>query len=339
MRKLHSVAGFDVAVLMGGISDEREISLKSGEAVAAALQSCGHSVAAIDLRKKNIDAVKEADPDLVFIALHGQFGEDGQVQSMLEEAAIPYTGSGVRAARIGMDKKVSKRLYLDSAVPTPDYTVVNAEMPPDAIISQADALGFPVVCKPTAGGSSRGVSVVRDAARLRALLGEPEDDKAARAGACFGKGNELIIEKYIHGREMTVGILDGEPLPIVEIATASEFFDYSAKYERQDTRYIVPVSLIESVYGKICDAAVRAYMATGCRHMARVDLIYGYDGEAYVLELNTIPGLTARSLLPMAARYRGITFPELCQRLCRMALASAKPNVRNDIGRARKKSA
>ncbi len=343
MQKLHDDEKLNVAVLMGGVSPERDISLKSGRAVADALEMRGHKVHRIDIRQKNIAAVTDAAPDLAFIALHGEFGEDGQVQALLDDARIPYTGSCAAAARTGMDKKASKRAFLRSAVPPPPYTIIDPAMPTRRALAQGEAIGFPIVCKPPLGGSSINVSIAADSTELRERVENWKKTVRPPAPAPEGEigsaENELMLEKYIHGRELTVGILGEELLPVVEIISPNAFFDYSAKYEDAGTEYHVPVSLIESVYRRVWDAARRAYMAVGCRHMARVDMIYGYDGGVYVLELNTIPGLTSRSLLPMAARYHGIEFPALCEKICRLAVDSARLQAVQDITIPRRRSA
>ncbi len=341
MRKSPETEQFNVAVLMGGVSEERPVSLKSGRAVAVALRARGHRVAEIDLRRRTIEPVLDAHPDLAFIALHGEFGEDGQVQALLDEAGIPYTGSTAHASRIGMDKKASKRAFLRSAVATPPYSVITPDLPLDRAVRLGEAIGFPLVCKPPLGGSSIDVSIAGNRDELHATI-ESWNNAAPSRQLHHGDGgadphDELMLEKYIHGRELTVSILGDELLPVVEIITQSRFFDYRAKYEDEKTEYHVPVTLIESMYWKVCDAARRAYRAVGCRHMGRVDLICGFDGGVYVLEINTIPGLTSRSLLPMAARSRGIEFPELCERLCRLAADSV--HLAQPIAIPRRKSA
>ncbi len=316
-----------IAVLMGGVSNEREVSLKSGRAVSEGLRSRGHLVSEIDLKERSIEPVLQLAPDVVFIALHGEFGEDGQVQVMLEEAGIPYTGSGPVAAATGMDKKASKMAFSHAGVTVPPHTVVNSAFTRREILQEADGIGFPLVCKPTDGGSSLNVSIVENEKHLSEFF-ETREGLFGVAGA--GGRAEIMLEKYIPGRELTVGILGDEPLPVVEIISSGAFFDYRAKYEDENTVYKVPVVLIESVYRRVCDAALRACRATGCRHMARVDMIYGYDGGVYVLELNTIPGLTPRSLLPMAAGYDGIELPELCECLCLWARAESE--LKSDAG-------
>jgi len=305
------------AVLMGGIGGEREVSLNSGRAVAAALGKAGHEVIPYEVDEPDLAGLKRHRPDAVFVALHGPFGEDGGAQQMLEEMGLPYTGSGPRASGFGMNKLASKRLFVRHAVPTADYLTVGPERDATAFAEQAAAFGYPLVCKPVAGGSSLGVSIVRRAAQLPHALHEARRH-----------GDTVLVERYVRGRELTVGILDGRPLPIIELIVQNEFFDYKAKYEDGATRYITPVALLPTLYRKATDAAVRAYRALGCRHVARVDMLYGYDGTLTVLEVNTIPGFTPRSLLPKAAAEAGIQFPELCDRIVRAALRDAATSGR-----------
>jgi len=302
-----------VAVLMGGVSDEREISLKSGGAVASALREAGHEVIPFDVVDRQLSGLDEIAPEVAFIALHGAFGEDGGVQRLLERKGIPYTGSGPEASRTAMDKLASKRAFVRDSVPVADYLLVDRRRSEARIAQQARDLGFPLVCKPADSGSSLGVTIVRD----------PKDLPRAISRA-FAHGSTVFLERYVRGREFTVGILDGKALPMIELVVSGEFFDYVAKYEDSDTRYITPVALIESVYRKALDVSVRAYDCLGCRHFARVDLRYGYDGGLYVLELNTIPGFTPRSLLPLAAAQAGTDFTELCDSIVRMAVAERR---------------
>ncbi len=308
--KLHQT--WRVAVLMGGLNREREVSLKSGKAVAAALRDAGHEVTDYDVTDPALPGLREARPDACFVALHGPFGEDGTVQELLEKMGLPYTGSGPAASRLGMNKMASKRLFIRHSVPTADYFAVDASHSVAWAERQAEQFGYPLVCKPAASGSSLGISIVKDPAGL------PDAIALARE-----EGDVVLVERYARGREFTIGVLQGEGLPMIELVPSRQFFDYEAKYSDERTRYITPVSLLPTLYRKCSEAAVRAYGALGCRHMARVDMIYGYDANLYVLELNTIPGFTPRSLLPMAAAEAGVPFPALCDRLVRAAVRDA----------------
>ncbi len=300
------------AVLMGGVGGEREVSLKSGRAVAAALDRAGYDVIPFEVNQPSLEGLERHRPDAAFVALHGAFGEDGTAQLMLEEMGLPYTGSSPRASRLGMDKLASKRLFIRHAVPTADYLAIGPDQQEDAAAETLADFGYPVVCKPATGGSSLGVGLVR---RPEALVNAVRE---ARRHA-----DVVLVERYVHGRELTVGVLDGRALPIIELVVENEFFDYSAKYEDGSTRYLTPVALLPTIYRKATDAALRAWRALGCRHMARVDMLYGYDGTLSVLEVNTIPGFTPRSLLPMAAAQDGIEFPDLCDRIVQAALRDA----------------
>jgi D-alanine-D-alanine ligase len=303
---------YRVAVLMGGFGGEREVSLKSGRAVLGGLRDAGHEAIPYDVTDPSLPGLEDLLPEVAFVALHGSFGEDGGVQQALEEMGIPYTGSGPEASRLGMDKLASKRLFVRHSVPTADYFVVAQADDLRTVAGNADAFGYPFVCKPACSGSSLGISIVRAPGQLEAAL--------AAARAC---GETVLVERYIRGREFTAGVLDGEPLPLVELTVGREFFDYEAKYHDESTRYIIPVALLHTLYRRATDAALRAYHALGCRHMARVDMLYGFDGGLYVLEANTIPGFTPRSLLPMAAAEAGIPFAQLCDRVIRAAVRDA----------------
>jgi D-alanine-D-alanine ligase len=308
-----------IAVLMGGVSNERAVSLKTGKAITEALNQIGHEAVPVDVQERNLDVLDDIAPDVVFVALHGEWGEDGQVQQMLEDKGIPYTGSGPEASRMGMDKVATKRAFIRHSVPTADYFVVKRQHDAARVAQQAAVFGYPLVCKPACGGSSIGVSIVRAPKELPAAL-----DAAFAAPT----EKEALLERYVRGREFTIGVLDGKALPVVEVVPHREFFDYEAKYSAPDTEYIIPVTLLGSTCRKMQEAAVRAYHALGCRHFARVDAICGADANLYILEVNTIPGFTPRSLLPMAARHAGIDFPDLCDRIVRMAMATEKAEAK-----------
>ncbi len=303
---------YRVDVLMGGVGGERTVSLKSGRAVASGLREAGHEVVPRDLRERALPDFGQTPPDVAFVALHGEFGEDGTVQQMLEAQGIPYTGSGPRASRLGMDKLATKRLFTRHSIPTADYFSVAESDPLDRVRDMAEQFRYPLVCKPADSGSSLGITIVREAGALPKALRDAREHSET-----------VLLERYVRGREFTVGVLEGEALPLIEMVTPGEFFDYRAKYKDEQTRYITPVSLLPTIYRRFTEVAVRAYHALGCRHMARVDCIYGYDASVNVLEVNTIPGFTPRSLLPMAAAQVGISFPELCDRLVRAAVRDA----------------
>jgi D-alanine-D-alanine ligase len=296
-----------VALLMGGISSEREISLRTGAAVSRALRALGHEVHEIDAGRDVADGLRAVRPEAAFIGLHGRFGEDGCVQGLLELLGIPYTGSGVLASALAMDKVMSKRLFAAAGLPV----APGVDGPALDLAARTPAslgLDLPVVVKPRSEGSSVGVSIVREEAAYA--------EAVARAAA---HGPQVLVEKYVAGREVHVGILEGKVLGAIEIVPGGEFYDYQAKYERGDTRYIFPARLSEEVYGAACEAARRAHEALGCRGVTRTDLIVTPEGNPVLLEVNTLPGMTERSLIPKIAAGIGMSFEELCEALLREA--------------------
>jgi D-alanine-D-alanine ligase len=303
--------GRNIAILAGGFSSEREISLQSGEAVERGLAKMGYRTALVDVRSPEIPELT-LPFDAVFVALHGKFGEDGTLQDMLEAAHMPYTGCSPQASRLAMDKLLSKEAFLARHVPTPPYLAVHKSDDPVSLQSRADAVGWPLVVKPPAEGSSVGVTIARDAAEL-----------AAGLDIVFKNSDVALVERYVKGRELTVGILGCAALPIVEVQPAREFYDYAAKYLNSGTQYVANVDLPNHLKDRVQMAAIEAFKALGCRDMARVDTILDDKGHVYVLEVNTIPGFTEKSLLPKAAASAGISFEALCDRIIKFALARA----------------
>jgi UDP-N-acetylmuramate--alanine ligase len=306
-----------VGVIMGGCSSEREVSIKSGTAIVNALAEAGCQVRALDLKMENRDAVKDwlngEKLDVAFIALHGRFGEDGIIQSILEELEIPYNGCGSSASYAAYNKCVAQKLFDMHGVRTPKTVSLQGldGVGGDALIEQLG--GLPVVVKPACEGSSIGVTVVRDANALPAALHK-----------AFEYGEEIVVQKFVQGRELTVGFLGQVPLPIVEIRSQSAFFDFQAKYKDLTTEYIVPAPLSIDIVRSVQAEAFKAYQALGCEGFGRVDLILDGDQTPYVLEINTIPGFTATSLLPKAARAAGFDFQQLCLILIDMAYGKKK---------------
>jgi len=294
-----------IAVLAGGISSEREISLKSGSAVFNALKCKGEEVELIDIKKNPEGIIKNLKADLAFIALHGKFGEDGSIQRMLEDVKIPYTGSGVESSRLALDKIASRNIFMKHKLNTPTYKILNKRVDISYIANEFET---PFVVKPQFEGSSIGLSIVADTAHTKTAL-----DMA------FDYGDSAIIEEYIHGRELTVGILGEESLPVIEIVTTHNVYDFQAKYLDEGTRYVVPAKIDKDTQKNVQESALLAHQALGCRDFSRVDMRMDRDGLIYILEINTIPGLTERSLLPKAASARGITFMDLCMKLVHMA--------------------
>jgi D-alanine-D-alanine ligase len=290
-----------VAVMMGGKSAEREVSLKSGAAVLAALRSSGVDAHSFDPRDKALEALHVEGFKRVFIALHGRGGEDGTLQGALDWLAIPYTGSGVLASALAMDKWRSKLVWQAAGLPVPDFVVLNAGSDFAAIEAH---LGLPLFVKPANEGSSIGISKVKQPGALRAAY-----DEAARFDSC------VIAERYLAGGEFTVGILAGQALPVIRIVPTTEFYDYDAKYLRNDTEYRVPSGLGEQREAEMRDLALRAFAVLGGQGWGRMDLMLDAQGRMYCLEANTAPGMTDHSLVPMAARAAGIPFAQLVLKL------------------------
>ena len=286
-----------VAVMMGGDSAEREVSLKSGTAVLAALRSAGVDAHAFDPREKPLDALRAEAYASVFIALHGRGGEDGTLQGALDWMRIPYTGSGVLASALAMDKWRAKLLWSAVGLPVPDFALLGGDDDFGAIESR---LGLPLFVKPACEGSSIGITKVVRAGRLR---------DAHATAARYDR--TVIAERCLDGGEYTVGILGGEALPVIRIVPATEFYDYEAKYLRDDTQYLIPSGLDEAREKAIQDLALAAFAALGGRGWGRVDILLDRAGNPSCLEANTAPGMTDHSLVPMAARAAGIEFPQL----------------------------
>jgi D-alanine-D-alanine ligase len=294
-----------VAVLLGGRSAEREISLRSGNMVLGALSRKGVDAHAFDPQEHGLEQLIAQHFDRVFIALHGRFGEDGTVQGALEYLGIPYTGSGVMASAIAMDKWRTKLLWQAAGVPTPPYEVLNKDTD---FPSVAERLGIPLMVKPAREGSSIGMSKVTSIEKIEA---------AYEVAAQYDE--VIIAERFIEGLEVTAAILNGEPLPLIRLETPRTFYDYQAKYFSDDTRYICPSGLAAEQEGRIQAQALRAFKLIGCSGWGRVDVMIDRTGEPYLLEVNTIPGMTDHSLVPMAARARGIEFEDLCVRILESA--------------------
>lgn len=303
-----------VAVLAGGDSDEREISLQSGSAVQQALSSRGHLALHLDPAVVDLAGVDWRQFDVAFLALHGQFGEDGQVQQILEDAGIPYTGSDATASRLAFSKSAAKERFLQFGVPTPEYSLLHYTDDVARIEKVTGEIGYPLVIKPDCQGSSLGISIVRSAAEVPAAL-----------KLCFQFDSFAVVERAIMGTEWTVGMLDELLLPPILIETDREFFDWQAKYEDDNTRYLFESNFPQHVVDTIADVARNACRALGTRGMARVDLRVDEAMQPSVLEVNTIPGYTSHSLVPKAAARLGIEFAELCERSIESCLPSNLP--------------
>ncbi len=286
---------------MGGQSAEREVSLKTGTAVLGALQAEGYSVVGIDPDQDLPEKLRAAGIMQAFIALHGRYGEDGKVQGLLEMMRIPYTGSGVLTSSLAVDKVMTKQMLLYHEMPTPGFLPFRKGDDRKALLARCRH--FPLVVKPAREGSTIGISIVNGEQELQAGL-----DRA------LGHDDLLLIEDYIKGREVTVSVLNGAALPVIQIVPKSGFYDYEAKYTSGQTEYLLPAPLDNVLYNRLQKTAVAACRMLGCRGAARVDFMVR-EKEYYCLEVNTIPGMTETSLLPKAAAYAGIGFSELVQRI------------------------
>jgi len=290
-----------VAVLMGGPSAEREVSLKSGRAVLHALQSLDVDSVGIDATSKVLDEIQSQHIDRAFIALHGRWGEDGVIQGALEVIGLPYTGSGVLGSALAMDKLRCKRLWQATGIPTPEYVLLEPGMSADAVVEQ---LGLPIFVKPGREGSSIGVTKVESAGELQKAW------DVARA-----LDDQVIAERCILGQELTIAILGEQALPVIRLETPRTFYDYEAKYLADTTTYHCPSGLDPAFEHELQQLALRAFKELDCRGWGRVDLMLDRDQRPYLLEVNTVPGMTDHSLVPMAARAAGIEFPELVRRI------------------------
>lgn len=315
---------FKVAVLMGGPSGEHDISLRSGQGVVDALTRRHWPVEPIVIPRTHTmaeagDAAKQAltraGADVVFIALHGPFGEDGTIQTLCESLRLPYTGSTSRASRLGMDKVASKMRLEQAGLVVPRGTVIASAARPDQVnpaLSENGGvkdLAYPLVIKPVGQGSSLGVSIVHR-----------EEDLPVACEAAGRFGDRIVIEEFVIGRELTVGVLGKRALPIVEMRPRQPFFDYAAKYTEGLTDYLVPAPLPPGTTASVQAAGLRAHQALGCRHFSRTDLILSPESGPVILEVNTIPGLTPMSLLPRSAACVQISYDELCEQIVMMAL-------------------
>ncbi|MBP2662360.1 MAG: ddlB [Firmicutes bacterium] len=304
-----------IAVVMGGPSAEREVSLNTGRAILTALKEKGYHAVGIDLVPRHfIEQLEQEKIEVVFNAIHGLYGEDGLLQGTLEMLGIPYTGSGVLASAMAMDKAVSKRLFMSGKIPTPQSRLYNKrDVDLDMVLQEIqEVFGVPVVVKAAAQGSSIGVSIVEDIADMESAITE-----------AFKYSGHIVVEEFIKGKELTVSILGNEEpkaLPIIEIVPQSGRYDYTSKYTKGATEYIVPARLEATVADHIQHIALEAYKLLGCRGIGRVDVMLSDDNQPYVLEINTIPGMTATSLVPKAAAAIGISFADLCEQMLLMVI-------------------
>ena len=304
-----------IVVVMGGPSTEAEVSRRSGTAILEALKAKGYNAEGLELKPATFaNDIKASGAEFVFNALHGKFGEDGIIQGTLEMMGIPYTGSGVMAAAVTMDKVATKRFFMAEGIPTPKaHTYFRYEFKKHDLTGEIlQEFSVPVVVKASSQGSSIGVVIVEKAEELEAALEE-----------AFRYDREVLVEKFIKGRELTVAVWGNEEkqeaLPIIEITTVTGRYDYVTKYKVGASTHIIPAPVPEEVTKKVKEIAIRAFAVCGCSGMARVDFMLGEDNQPYAIEVNTIPGMTETSLVPDAGRAAGIEFPELCARILAMA--------------------
>jgi D-alanine-D-alanine ligase len=292
-----------VAVLMGGRSSEREISIKTGKQISQALRGEGYEVKEIDPAGALVKDLKDFQPDVVFIALHGKYGEDGTIQGLLELLGFPYTGPGVLSSALCMDKVIAKKVMCYEGIPTPSFQVITEQLEEGAMENLIKELGLPLVVKPSKQGSAIGVSIVRKTGELEKALTEAlKYDQA------------VLVEEYIDGTELTAAVLgtnNPRVLPLIEIVSETEFYDFTAKYSPGMSHHIIPARISPEAARKVEELALRTYRAMDCRQLARVDFMLNSEGEPYVLETNTIPGMTETSLFPESAKAAGISFTEL----------------------------
>ena len=311
---------------MGGYSSEREISLKSGKAVFEALKQEGCEVILLDIltsEEKEISSlIARAEIDAAFIALHGRLGEDGTIQSILENLHIPYIGSGIQASRLAINKVLAQSLFKENGLAVAEHVVLSKEegLATGKILNRLKS--FPIVVKPSSEGSSIGIRIV-----------ERKEDLEAALKEALSFGDKVLVEEYIDGREFTVGILEDQPLCAIEIRPTRTFFDFTAKYQKGMTEYVIPAKILEKEALLLQTAALRAHQILGCRDFSRVDIMLGKDNIAYVLEVNTIPGFTSMSLLPKAVEVKGLKFNQLCLKLIELAYAKKEKNQNTLIHR------
>jgi D-alanine-D-alanine ligase len=310
-----------VAVLKGGSSLERQVSVRSGARVEDALERLGHEVVPIDVGADLIDRLRGTRPDVAFVAMHGRDGEDGTVQELLEILGIPYTGSGVLACTLTMDKVLTKHLLVDAGLPTPEFFSFNESAferlgAGQTLPAIEERLDFPIVVKPARGGSALGIKFARDAG-----------DVAGALVNAFSYDDRVLLERHVTGRDLAVSIVDGRPLPIVEAVPVEEdFYDFEARYEIGRTRFVCPAELPADATSRASAIALAVYKLLGCYGCARVDLMLEEpSGDLYVLEANAIPGLTETSLLPQAADAAGIGFDSVVARVLELAFERVPP--------------
>lgn len=315
---LHSpLNSLRVAVLSGGNSAERAISLKSGAAITAALAARGHEVISIDPRETSLDTYDWSDVDVAFLALHGTFGEDGGVQTILESHNVIFTGSNSLASKLAFSKSAAKERFTDSGISTPQYALIHKDDLQERAVEQAAAVGYPLVVKPDCQGSSLGVVIVDD-----------ESGLADAVAQCFELDSFCLLERAISGSEWTLGIIDDHPLPLIRIRTDHQFFDFEAKYNDDTTEYSFDESISDELRNSLTEIGIEACRTLGTKGVARVDIMVDKAGQPWVLEVNTIPGMTDHSLVPKAAEKVGLDMGRFCEIVLERAIETGQRELR-----------
>ncbi len=293
-----------VGVLLGGMSSEREVSLRSGKAIAEGLRKKGYDITEIDVATDLPQKIKEAGIEVAFIALHGKYGEDGSVQGLLEIMKIPYTGSGILASSVAMDKVLTKRILQERGFLTPAFAFFDAQKDTPENFSYHFSLSCPVIVKPSREGSTIGIVRVQESRELVSALKEASKYDP-----------RVLVEEFISGKEVTVGVVNGEVLPLIEVVPKSGFYDFQSKYTKGATEYILPARLPEKLSREIQESTLEIYQELGCEGCARADFIVDHEQRFFFLEINTIPGMTETSLIPKAAAHAGLNFENLVEKL------------------------
>lgn len=302
------ISQLKIAVLAGGVGSERQVSLMSGKNVYEALQNAGFETVFFDISPNNLSILDDPSIDVYFPILHGQFGEDGQLQAMLEERDLCFTGSGAESSRKSFDKLLGKQAFFHANLPIAKHLIVHAGDKTEALVMMLEKLAEKFVVKPINQGSSVGITITDDVQMA-----------AIKAIDCFNEYGNCMVEEFITGQEITVGILNQTALPIIEIRSKSAFYDYEAKYESDETEYLFDTIEDEELIEEIQQDALKCFAELGCRHWGRVDFILTPVGIPYVLEVNTLPGFTSHSLIPMAAEKVGLDAPQLCRQIVEAA--------------------
>ena len=323
LSKVERAEPLKVAVLMGGIGQERDISIQSGQCIAQALKEAGLNVVTADIRPDDMNILDHSDIDVFFIALHGRFGEDGQLQQILEDKGLIYTGSGPTASRLAFDKMASKKAFTEAGIVTPQAIEFNTNTKQlESKLRQFARQGVGSAVAPT---DKYVIKPIRQGSTIGVTIADDPRSAIIAAQKCLSEFGDCMIEQYIPGREITVSILENRALPIIEIRSKTGFYDYHAKYISEQTQYLFDTIDEPALVAKIYQAALTCFNTLGCRGFARVDFILGKDEIPYVLEINTIPGFTTHSLLPKAAAKVGLSMSDLCVRIIQAALFSHQP--------------